>query len=81
MFYAIKNKEGKYLVLDSRFIHWLEMPNAQFFTTKEEAQKVIDYFFKEQEYNPLEYDMPLEICGFEVNWKEIERELYVVTPK
>jgi hypothetical protein len=75
VYYVIRNKDGKYILLDSRFIHWLDMPNVQFFNTKETAQKIIDYFY-EQEYNPIEDDVPLEICGFEVNWKEIEKEVY-----
>lgn len=74
--YAIRNKEGKYILLDSRFILWNDVPNAQFFPTKEAAQKVIDYFFNEQEFNPLEYDVPLTICGFEVTWNELETEIY-----
>ena len=74
--YAIRNKEGKYILLDSRFVHWLEMPNAQFWETKEKAKAVIDYFFNEQEYNPIEHDVPLEIVGFEINWQETEKEQY-----
>lgn len=66
-YYTIKNKEGKYLFTDSHFIHWNNMPNVHFFDTKEKAKELINYF-NEQEYNPLEDEFPLEICGFDVTW-------------
>ena len=70
LYYVIRNKEDKYLLLDSRFVHWNEMPNVQFFSTREEAQGVIDYFDK-QEYNSLQDYIPLKICCFDVIWEEL----------
>ena len=75
-FYTIRNKEGKHLLLDSRFVLWNEMPNAYFYLTEEHAKETIDYFYKKEQYNPLEDSAPLEICCFELSWEEVGKKAY-----